>query len=79
MALKVKIINPDKILFNGEADYVLAPGTFANLGILPGHTPLYAELCKGEIFIQGQKEELLAIESGIIRVQSDQVTILVGI
>ena len=36
--LKVKIIHPDKLLFEGEAEYVVAPGVTGALGIMPGHT-----------------------------------------
>lgn len=77
--LKVKVIQPDRVVFEGEAPYVLAPGRHGNLGIMPGHTPMFAELTKGDLYIAGEKEELLAIESGILKVHSDEVTILIGL
>ena len=77
MPISVKIINPDQILFEGSANMVFAPGKKGMLGILPGHTPMFAELIAGEITIQGEKDELLAIESGILSIQDDQLIILV--
>lgn len=77
MKLKVRVICPDKVLFEGEAEYVLAPSVHGMLGFLPSHTPLFAELLKGEISIQGEKEEIVAIESGIAKVQNDELTLLV--
>ena len=77
--LKVKIIHPDKLLFEGEAEYVVAPGVTGALGIMPGHTPMFAELVKGELHIAGMHEETLTIEAGILKVRNDTVTILVGI
>jgi F-type H+-transporting ATPase subunit epsilon len=77
--LKIRVLNPDKIVFEGEGEYVLAPGRFGNLGIFPGHTPMFAEIISGEIYIKGESEELLAVESGILKVQGDTVTILIGI
>lgn len=77
--LKVKVINPDQVVFEGEADLILAPGREGTLGILPQHTPMYAELIKGDLYIQGASEELLAIESGILKVHKDEVLILIGI
>ncbi|MEI6477503.1 MAG: hypothetical protein WCO52_00755 [bacterium] len=76
--LTVKIINPDEILFEGTADYILAPGKETMLGLLPGHTPMFAELGKGELQVHSEKEENMAIESGILRIKNDIVTILVG-
>ena len=77
LKLKVRIISPDQVIFEGEAEHVLAPSVHGMLGFLPTHTPLFAELIKGEILIKGEKEELVAIESGIAKVQNDELTLLV--
>jgi F-type H+-transporting ATPase subunit epsilon len=78
MQLTVRIVNPDKIVYDGTAEYLIAPGVHGGLGIMPGHTPLFAELVSGDILIQNEKEELVAVESGIVRVKNDTVTILIG-
>ena len=77
--LKVRIIDPDRVVYQGEAEIVFAPGVKGYLGIMPGHTAMFAELIKGDITIKGQKQELVAIESGILRVKDDDLLILVGL
>jgi F-type H+-transporting ATPase subunit epsilon len=77
--LKVKVIDPNKLVFEGEADYVIVPGPKGNLGIMPGHTPMFAELIKGDVYIAGANEQLFNIEAGILKVRADTVTILIGL
>lgn len=78
-SLQVKIIDPNSVLFEGEATYVLAPGVKNMLGIMPGHTPFFAELVAGDVFLAGEKEAIFPIKSGILKVRDDIVTILIGI
>jgi F-type H+-transporting ATPase subunit epsilon len=77
--IKVKIVDPNRIVFEGEADYVMAPGRKHTLGILPGHTPMFAELVAGDLYIAGENEQAMPIQSGILKVRADEVTILIGI
>ena len=79
MTLKVRVINPDEIVFEGEAEYVIAPTPHGSAGILPGHTPMFAELSAGEISIHGTQEQTITISAGLLRVRTDEVTILIGI
>jgi F-type H+-transporting ATPase subunit epsilon len=75
--LKVKVIDPNSLIFEGEADYVLAPGPFGSLGLMPGHTAMFAELTKGEVYVKGEQEKLVAIESGIVKIKNDEATLLI--
>jgi len=77
--LKVKIVNPEAMVFEGEADMVFAPGLHGTLGIMPSHTPLYAELIPGDIELTGPDAKTFPMESGIIKVRNDEVTILIGL
>jgi len=79
VALKLKIVDPNKILFDGEAKFVMAPGVKGMLGIFPGHTAMYAELVEGEIIVEGESNQNLAISKGILRVRGDVLTILVNL
>lgn len=73
------IVTPDKVLFEGDATRVLAPGVYQEIAILPDHTPLYAQLIKGEIkaTIQGE-EQTFPVESGLLRVKQNRVSIVLG-
>lgn len=77
--LNVKVISPQKILFDGEADHVLVPGLKGILGIFSGHTPLYAEVTTGEIEVMGKEPLSFPVQSGILKVRKDQVILLIGL
>lgn len=77
--LKVKVINPKKVIFEGEASFVLAPGKQGSLGIMPQHTALYAELVAGDLVIESDAPQTIPIERGIIKVRNDVVTVLIGL
>lgn len=74
------IANPDEVIFEGEANRVIAPGINQEIAVLPDHTPLYAQLVKGVISvdtIDGQNKTF-DIEGGIVRVKDNQVSIITG-
>ena len=77
--LSLLITNPDSVVFEGEIEHLIAPGIHGDLAILPEHTPLYAELKKGDltIFHQGKKENI-PLDGGILRVKNNKITIIVG-
>jgi F-type H+-transporting ATPase subunit epsilon len=76
MILNVLIVNPDSVIFEGTVQYLLVPTITGVAGLMPSHTPLFTELIKGDIVLSGEKEEIVAIEGGILRIKDDSVTIL---
>ena len=77
--LQLKIISPEKTLFQGAVLSVILPGTNGEFGILPDHAPLIASLRKGDISYEIGKgsPEKVAIESGFVEVKKNVVTICV--
>jgi F-type H+-transporting ATPase subunit epsilon len=77
--MKVQLITPEKILFEGDAEMVTAPGTEGDFGALPGHSPLISTLRSGVITIDlvgGEKREV-AITGGVAEVTPDHATFLI--
>lgn len=73
----VSVVTPEGMVHSGLADMVVAPGTMGELGILPLHAPLLTTLKMGELRVRAEGEVLFfAIESGIMEVSEDRVTIL---
>jgi F-type H+-transporting ATPase subunit epsilon len=72
------VVTAERIVFEGDADMVVAPGIEGQLGILPHHAPLITALSFGELVIHraGQEEEYIAIGGGFMEVGADFVTIL---
>jgi len=65
------------MVFEGDADIVLAPGEAGVMGILPHHAPLLSTLRYGVLTVRYQgDEEHFTIAGGVIEVQPDLVTIL---
>ena len=75
--MDVKIITPDKSLYDGKADLVTVPGTSGSIGILNNHAPLVSSLSKGEVkIVLGNKEEFFKIDGGVVEVLKNSVVVL---
>ncbi len=80
MGLKLTIVSPERELYSGEVDLVVAPGIEGELGILPQHAPLITQLDEGELYTRtGQEEQYFAIHGGFIHVLPDRVTVLADV
>jgi F-type H+-transporting ATPase subunit epsilon len=77
MPIRCEIVSQDRLIFEGDADMVLAPGEAGVMGILPHHAPLLSTLKFGVLTVRYQgDEEHFAIAGGVIEVQPDLVTVL---
>ena len=55
MALTVRVIAPDKTVWDSEAEEVILPSTTGQLGILGGHAPLLTALDVGVMRVRAEK------------------------
>ena len=53
--LQLKIVSPEKVVFQGEVESVLVPGTLGSFEILNDHAPINSSL--GGIHHQGRKTD----------------------
>jgi F-type H+-transporting ATPase subunit epsilon len=75
--LRVVVISPERTIFDGAADSVVAPAWDGELGILRGHAPLMAILGSGEIRVgRGGQVERFHVGGGFLQVIDDVVTVL---
>jgi F-type H+-transporting ATPase subunit epsilon len=76
--LKVRVVSPDKIVFEGEASAVVAPAWDGQVGILPKHAPMLALLGSGKLDIErpGGGSDSFYVAGGVLKVERDQVTLL---
>ncbi|MGH7737143.1 MAG: ATP synthase F1 subunit epsilon [Candidatus Tyrphobacter sp.] len=80
--LPFKLITPSDVVFDGEAELVIAVTTEGEEGILPRHAPLLAALRPGvlraNVRKDGNAERLeRATGAGFIQALPDRVTVLV--
>jgi F-type H+-transporting ATPase subunit epsilon len=76
--VKLEIITPEKRLFDGKVKLVQVPGTKGSFEILKNHAPVISTLTRGTIKVIGENDaqELIEINSGIIEVKANIITIL---
>lgn len=75
--LNVKIITPEKEIFNEAAEQINVPTLSGEIGILPHHMNLMTKIIPGQFTLKQQgKTHLLATGDGLLQVCNDQVTIL---
>ena len=77
MSIKCDIVSQDRMVFNGEAEMVLIPGSEGVMGILPNHTPVLTTFNFGIITVITKKDRnYFTVAGGIAEVQPDLITIL---
>jgi F-type H+-transporting ATPase subunit epsilon len=81
MTLTVRVISPDKTVWDAKAEEVILPSTTGQLGILSGHAPLLSALDTGVMRVRGDKNQdwvAIALMGGFAEVEEDEVIILVN-
>ncbi len=76
--LKVSVISPEAILFEGDAASVVAPAYDGEVGILTGHAPMMALLGKGELRVsaEGAEPRRFTVEGGFLQVADNRVQVV---
>jgi len=75
--LHVELVTAEGRVLSAEADFVRAPGSAGELGILPRHIPLMTPLRTGEVLVRNEgREEFLFVAGGFLEVLPDKVVIL---
>jgi F-type H+-transporting ATPase subunit epsilon len=78
-SLRVRLVTPERILFEQTADAVELPAKNGYMEVLYGHAPLLAELGAGDVRIHGGGaggEQIYNVNWGFVEVLPDRVTIL---
>ena len=77
MTIRCEIVSQDRLVFEGDVDIVVLPGTDGEMGILEKHAPLLSTLNLGVIRVRtDDTEEVFTVTGGVVEVQPDIVTIL---
>jgi F-type H+-transporting ATPase subunit epsilon len=75
--LKVAIISPERTVYEGDADMVVAPAWDGEVGVLRGHAPMLVLLGAGEMRIRNAStEQRFHVSGGFMQVVDDVVTVL---
>ena len=76
--LRVRLVTPERTLFEHAADAVELPAKSGYMEVLYGHAPLMAELGAGDVTLRGgaEGEQHYNVSWGFVEVLPDRVTIL---
>ncbi len=76
--LNLKIISPEKIIFSGEVESVLVPGTVGEFEILKDHAPIISTLEKGRVVYRtASRKQQLNIQGGFVEVKRNEISLCV--
>ena len=77
MPIRCEIVSQDKMVYQGDADIVVLPGSDGEMGILPRHAPLLTTLKFGVITVQAQGQAThFTVAGGVAEIQPEIVTVL---
>lgn len=75
--MNLKILTPEKVAYDGEADELIVPTVTGEIAILPHHVDLLTQVSEGEITVKTKnKEHHIAATGGFLQVNHDTVTLL---
>ncbi len=67
--LEVSVVSPEREVWTGRADMVVARGTEGDVGILPDHAPMLVTLATRPVrIVQGNEEQVVLVHGGFLHV-----------
>jgi F-type H+-transporting ATPase subunit epsilon len=79
MTFNLRVLSPDKSVFDGAADEVILPSTSGQMGILTGHVSMLTALDDGVLRVrEGSTWQSIALMGGFAEVDANEVTVLVN-
>lgn len=75
--MQVTVISPERSVYDGDADSVVAPAFDGEVGILPGHAPFMTLLGGGKLVIRrGDSSETYSVSGGFLQVVDNSVRVV---
>ena len=78
MALHVELVSPERILYSGEAEMVIARTAGGDIAFLTGHAPFVGVLGIGKVIVRevGGTSVVAAVHGGFVEIKDNRVSIL---
>lgn len=78
--LTLKIISPERIVYQGMVESVTVPGTLGSFQILNDHAPIISSLEKGVVeYATKEGRESLVVTGGFVEVKKNEVCVCVEV
>ena len=78
MPLHVESVSPERVLYSGEGDMVVARAESGDIAFLPGHAPYIGALgvAAVRVLLPQDGEQAAAVHGGFVNVSNDRVIVL---
>lgn len=77
--LAVELVAPDREVWSGEGDLVVVKTPEGEMGIMPNHSPVLAELVDGSVvrvISDGQQVLAAAVQGGFVSMSQNEIQVL---
>ena len=76
--MKIRIITPSELLFEGDAESVTLPGTAGSFMVLDRHAPIVSSLESGKVVVKEANNTYeYALNSGFVEVKDNNVIVCI--
>ena len=77
-SLTVSVISPERVLFEGAANSIVAPAFDGEVGIMPMHAPMMTLLGKGVLRVESTEggTQRFTVDGGFLQVAEDHVRVV---
>lgn len=76
-SMKLQVITPDKLAYEGEVTAVTVPSSAGSFQILKDHAAIVSTLEDGKVIIKsGNGEEVINIKGGVVEVKDNNIIVL---
>lgn len=82
MTLQVQVVSPERVLWSGEAEMVIARTVGGgDIAFLTGHAPFVGALDIGKVTIRPETgpDEVVAVHGGFVEVSNDRLSLLTDV
>jgi F-type H+-transporting ATPase subunit epsilon len=75
--MRVTVLSPERTVFDGHAEAIVAPAFDGEVGILPRHAPFMTLLGEGRLVVRAAEgERHFQVRGGFLQVEDDVVRVI---
>ena len=78
MSLRIELVSPERVVFEGDAELVIARTSDGEIGFQPGHVPFVGNLVSSvvRVALSDGGVQRIAVHSGFVEVSDNHVALL---
>ena len=78
MSLRIELVSPERVVFEGDAELVIARTSEGEIGFQPGHVPFVGNLVSSvvRVALSDGGVQRIAVHSGFVEVSDNHVALL---